>query len=669
MNRDYSLFWHLSNPLLRVKLNFNTIFILGSELKKLNLFLDKYHWSIATTASLLLASTLILTILNPTFLVNDDFAYKSFADGSFTGSPEIELVYVGKLQGLVLYGLYNLSSEIPWYEFLMLATNFISFMFLAQILKNSSVGRIGWFISVATVFSFLVHSPNNTATAVVSGGIAAAYLLRMALETQVRWFRFTPGILLLVFGLSWREGAFFPVFLFATFTLACIFFFRKLEKKTLFMSMLMLSLIGSTVMVIPAINSLCFETATLCDEWKSWNEYDEVRGTLHGAPRGEALLSHVVSGEISTWTLDETRQFLAYYYFDEGTHGYSKMKDIDAQLPETLYGGLDVLRLDPGYLVKQFWPGFNSSFLLVFGSYGWWVFSIFVLVLPSIIKSSPSRTRAVLALCMVPLGPVISLILASTIRLPNYVSVPILGLWSIGYLIMNSLNGIKSSDLSQEVATNRNRFVVSLSLQVLIGVLALTYLRVAQAPVQELLIVLLSSVIGFVFAYVHEMKLYFQGLSKGFLEWGKRIGSFGLVVLVFGFTFSFYSVQLGSRALPSNNLISSSVQEKWGGQAFWGPGGNANFFLGEPYTLGSVSFGRVTFGGWSTFSPHWHQRLDFISAQPPTVENFVDGDLLLLIPTSTSGYFEDLNTFAGYNLEWVGYYDENSLLEIWRVVE
>ena len=641
-------------------------------------FLYKYHWGLVSSATLLLVSTLILIFLSPKFLANDDFLYKSFADGSFTGSPEIELVFVGKLQGLMLSALYNLSSEIAWYEFLMLATNSIAFIFLAQILKRSSSSRIGWFISVATIYTFLVLSPNNTATAIVSGGVAAAYLLRMALDTQARWFRFIPGTLLLFLSLSWREDAFYPVFLFATFLFASILFSRKLGRKMLLKSLLVLSIVGSTVLVIPALNGVCFETATVCEEWNSWNEYDAIRSTLHGSPRGEGLLlSNVVSGEISTWSIDEVTQFLYFSYFDEATHGYSKIKEIDSQLPESILGGSDVLWADPSSVINEFWPRFLSDFRVIFGLNGWWVLSIFVLVLPSLLRSSSSRARAILAVVTVSLGPIISLILASTIRLPIYVAVPILGLWAIGYLVLNSFTRLQKSDSSREGEENGSQFVFSFFLQIVFGVLALIFLRVAQAPVSGLLIVLVSTLIGYLLAYMHERKMDSHGLSEDFLAWVRRVGSFALVVLVFTVSFSSSAARLDSQRFPfpSTSVLSSSVQEKWRGQVFWAPGIVADFFLAKPYALGAVSLPRVTFGGWHTFSPHWHQRLEFIKAKPPTVKQFVSGDLLILIPSSYSEYssysefFQSMNIFAGYELEWVGYFDESSLLEIWRVVE
>jgi hypothetical protein len=176
---------------------------------------------------------------------------------------------------------------------------------------------------------------------------------------------------------------------------------------------------------------------------------------------------------------------------------------------------------------------------------------------------------------------------------------------------------------------------------------------------------------------MHERKMDSHGLSEDFLAWVRRVGSFALVVLVFTVSFSSSAARLDSQRFPfpSTSVLSSSVQEKWRGQVFWAPGIVSDFFLAKPYALGSVSLPRVTFGGWHTFSPHWHQRLEFTKAKPPTVKQFVSGDLLILIPSSYSEYssysefFQSMNIFAGYELEWVGYFDESSLLEIWRVVE
>jgi|AACY02.16.fsa_nt_gi hypothetical protein len=46
---------------------------------------------------------------NPRFLVNDDWRMRTFADGTFTGEPEIELVFVGKLQAFS----FTASTQFP----------------------------------------------------------------------------------------------------------------------------------------------------------------------------------------------------------------------------------------------------------------------------------------------------------------------------------------------------------------------------------------------------------------------------------------------------------------------------------------------------------------------------------------------------------------------------
>ncbi|MBR3996548.1 MAG: hypothetical protein IKI97_14885, partial [Clostridia bacterium] len=59
----------------------------------------------------------MLVIANnpPVWYTNDDFRMMTIVSGAYTGTPSADIVFMRYPIGLVLSGLYSITTLIPWY--------------------------------------------------------------------------------------------------------------------------------------------------------------------------------------------------------------------------------------------------------------------------------------------------------------------------------------------------------------------------------------------------------------------------------------------------------------------------------------------------------------------------------------------------------------------------
>lgn len=629
------------------------------------------HWGLLSFAFLATLSFLTITFLNPGMPVNDDYAMRAFADGTYTGRNEIELVFIGKLAGLALSALYSVSQEAPWYELLMLGTNFLAFFLLGLFARKSFFGIAGWITSCCTVFVFAVQSPSYTHTAIISAGLAGGLILLLAATKSADGLLWIGSILTLVVGLSWRiEAGFIVIVFIASVVLATLVVSEKKNIRGIIVGALIaFSVLGVSAAGVASLNSVCFAVdRSECREWLAWNEFNDLRGSFHESPRGEQLLT--MSSGAGPWTHSESIQFLGWSYFDPKIHGVESLRRVAQDIPASAFGA-DLSNI----FYRDFWTlSFNkvaADLQQKARQVIHWVAGLLVIVLPALVARIGLRVRVFIAFPILFSGLLGLLLLLSLVRLPDWVTRSSLALWASGILlvfIMARASATRSEDESPSGGQLTSPYAIE-ALVVLFGLSGLTLWSLSQGSPYFLL--------WFMAIFVVVLGLL------GHSGVGKR-GRFGVYLnrrvpsLILGFGGAFlvinvalnmnsYSPNLELTSKGSMSVYSDEVRGDWQGQLLWGPGGTGSFFQPQAYSFERQEMGRVLLGGWPTFSPHWDARITKIRGPAPSVEEFANGEYSFLGTQSSFDEFSGLDAFDVLSWESYGAYFEGSPMSVWGV--
>ncbi len=150
----------------------------------------------------------------PTWYTNDDFRMMTIVSGAYTGTPSADVVFMRYPVGLVLAGLYTLTSAVPWYGlFTMLCMYIPSCMFCYYIVKMAyekklTVLGVGLYI---LLFAFMIQKyiclPQFTMTSAFMG--VGAMVLLFAMPEKNNWKHILLAVVCAVVSFSVRSKAFY----------------------------------------------------------------------------------------------------------------------------------------------------------------------------------------------------------------------------------------------------------------------------------------------------------------------------------------------------------------------------------------------------------------------------------------------------------------------------
>lgn len=259
------------------------------------------------------ATTMLVIVALGTrgFHTNDDSAMASIASGGFTGTPDARWVFVDPTFSVPVTLLYRMTSAVAWYGLSYYLVHVLAMVSLFDVLRRRSrdIGRPASWIAMATIIAveprFLLML-SFTTTAFMAA--LASVVLIVDLTTDGgwahHWFRGGVSILLLVAAISIRTESALAVLVVATPVLATILIRRWRDAIPIF----------ATLSIVIALNRLLVRFFTDVS-YRSFLEYNKVRGGLHGTPR----ISRLEPDELERMGWDTIdRSLFGSFFFDDG---------------------------------------------------------------------------------------------------------------------------------------------------------------------------------------------------------------------------------------------------------------------------------------------------------------------------------------------------------------
>lgn len=215
----------------------------------------------------LLAFLLVIAIYPPVWYTNDDYRMMTIVSGAYTGTPNADIVFMRYPIGLMLSGLYTLTTQIPWYGIFTMLCMFIPCcVFCHYIVKKAYLKNRTLLGVCIYVFAFLflirkyICLPQFTLTSAFMGVGAIVLLYEMPSNKNIK--HIVLAVICAVISFSVRSKGFYlllPV-------MALIIIVRLVNEK------------GTKIW--KSFISVCLAVVVLCGsvyavDYLAWNRSEE----------------------------------------------------------------------------------------------------------------------------------------------------------------------------------------------------------------------------------------------------------------------------------------------------------------------------------------------------------------------------------------------------------
>lgn len=252
----------------------------------------------------------------PSFETPDDFHMMYTASGFRTGTPSEYLVFTNIIIGKALKFMYNSFSGINWYSIYLYLTHFLA---MTVLISCFLIHKFRWtnflkFLILFLAFELpLLMKLQFTSSAFVIGMSGIVLLITTLKEKRNIWFLSASIILFVISGLI-RPQVFLLILL-----LTLPFMILKFrESKT---SQILVFLGFSLILFFASVqyNNNYYSAQ---ETWKAYQEYNTVRGKLHGYPNLRYDSKNApVYGRVG-WSKNDYEMFKTWFFYDQTV--YSK---------------------------------------------------------------------------------------------------------------------------------------------------------------------------------------------------------------------------------------------------------------------------------------------------------------------------------------------------------
>lgn len=211
------------------------------------------------------------------FEENDDVMMALIANGSYSGTPDFHLVYINVLYGMMLAGLYSLTTAIEWYTLSFAVLHILSMSCISYCLltipNRSRWERILWLVALYVLWARIIVALQFTTTA---GLVCLAGCMLLLRESKkARW----SGAALVVIGALIR---FMAAGLVGLLMAPIILYTYRFEwRKYMAVAMMLTAVVGCRV-----FNQKMYDRDP---EWKQYREYNQLRAQLNDNPNAHTL--------------------------------------------------------------------------------------------------------------------------------------------------------------------------------------------------------------------------------------------------------------------------------------------------------------------------------------------------------------------------------------------
>lgn len=275
---------------------------------------------------LLLTSILFL---NPHWMTNDDPGMMMIASGQYSGIPDPHIIFSNIIIGKLLSYLFTLNSQINWYSILHYAILYISLVTISFYSLLKSKNNSLFIFIILVILSILTYTNLQfTITSTIS--ITAALIIFSNDEEKSIQSILVIFFTLIAILIRWQL-----IFLFIPFV-CFIFIINKYKCQKLYPIF-----IATLLSVVLFAFDIYFYNTDL--KWKSFKQYDSIRGQIHGTAKLSDYQSTWINGyqtvknDVDTinklksirWTVNDANLFINWSFIANDKYSHENITYIN----------------------------------------------------------------------------------------------------------------------------------------------------------------------------------------------------------------------------------------------------------------------------------------------------------------------------------------------------
>lgn len=216
----------------------------------------------------------------PCFYTNDDYRMMTIAAGAYTGTPSADVVFMTYPVGLLLSGLYSLTTRIPWYGVFMMLCMFIPgcifchYIVKKAYLKNRTVlGVILYLLLFVFVIRKYICLPQFTLTSAFMGTGAAVLFHEMPKAENKK--QIALAVLCSVIAFSVRPKTFYLLLPLIIFIMIVRSIDERELRKSFIVSCLSILVFGGCIYIVD------YAAANRNEEYQYFEEFNKARSAVY----------------------------------------------------------------------------------------------------------------------------------------------------------------------------------------------------------------------------------------------------------------------------------------------------------------------------------------------------------------------------------------------------
>lgn len=349
-----------------MKAPFNRLYFIGKETQYVE---DAVKKGKIVVISILITSLLYFLFYNyftVFFEDNDDTAMAIIAMGGVTGSPDEHLIFINTLYGHVLKLLYETTTTIDWYSFVMIGLQFLAVSTIFYYLIRDKVAK-PIILMVCFYFFYLITLPQftNVSTLLAIAGLYCIY----SIPPKSKFISYLYLVFLLFMSALLRFDAFILVFIIGI----CYVLIKREKLKNLYDLIYPMVLLGILICFSFYFNYKSYDT----DEWKLYKTYNELRGKINDNPNLNEESIYRISNKTGL-KVSEIGLFRAFTY--SSSFDLNTLKEVNALVSRPLNFESYLVNLRHSINYRWLWMIIGLLFIVFFKNKKSYIIPIIILI-------------------------------------------------------------------------------------------------------------------------------------------------------------------------------------------------------------------------------------------------------------------------------------------------
>lgn len=209
---------------------------------------------------------------------NDDIVMLLFASGQYTGTPEFRLVFINSIWGLLLKGLYSITTKIEWYSLLFALSHILS---LSIIMWSIFENKANKYFKYLFALFFLVMEMRFIAQFQFTTTTAILAFSGLILTLHNSQLRIILGLSIFAISTLIRfEAAILVLLLFVPMLVKRYLVCLKKQEIKLFIYA------GLVIALFYGVNQYTYHSNT---EWANYYKYNKLRSAINDNPNASKI--------------------------------------------------------------------------------------------------------------------------------------------------------------------------------------------------------------------------------------------------------------------------------------------------------------------------------------------------------------------------------------------